>query len=245
MSPEPGTILLDSPNQRDRPAGVAVDTLILHYTGMRTGEAAIARLCDPAAEVSSHYVIEEDGRLFRLVAEHRRAAHAGLSSWQGRELLNDSSIGIEIVNPGHEWGYRPFPAAQIETLRRLCRDIFTRHPISPARVLGHSDIAPDRKQDPGELFPWRQLAADGIGIWPEDVADLGTGAPVLDAAGLRPVRLELRTVGFAPETEGGMDDRLATVLRAFQRHWRPEAITGLADRGTCARLAAVAERMRA
>ncbi len=239
-------ILLSSPNQRDRPAGAVIDTLILHYTGMRSGAEAIARLRDPEAGVSSHYVVEEDGELFRLVEEQRRAAHAGVSIWQGREDLNDSSIGIEIVNPGHEWGYRAFPEAQLATLRRLCLDILGRHPIPAARVLGHSDVAPDRKQDPGELFPWQALARDGIGIWPHAVAELGPGAgqgdPARGAERLLPVRRQLRAIGYAVADAGDMDDALATVLRAFQRHWRPEAVNGHADLGTRARLQALAER---
>ncbi len=238
-------ILLDSPNQRDRPEGAVIDTLILHYTGMRSGAEAIARLCDPDAGVSSHYVVEEDGRVFRLVEEHRRAAHAGVSFWHGREDLNDSSIGIEIVNPGHEWGYRAFPEPQLAAVRRLCRDVLGRHPIPPARVLGHSDVAPDRKQDPGELFPWAALAQGGIGVWPHAAADLGEGDPVRDAAGLLAVRRQLRAIGYRVEDAGGMDDRLATTLRAFQRHWRPEAVNGCADEGTRARLHALVETLGA
>jgi len=238
-------IPLPSPNQRDRPDTSRIDTLILHYTGMQTGEVAISRLRDPQAAVSSHYVVEEDGRIFRLVEEHRRAAHAGISFWRGREMLNDSSIGIEIVNPGHQWGYRPFPAIQIEAVRRLCHAILLRHPIPPDRVLGHSDVAPDRKQDPGELFPWDALARDGIGLWPQDVADPGTGDPALEGGRLAEVRHALKRIGYRIGEEGDMDDELAIVLRAFQRHWRPEAVTGLADRGTRARLFAVAEQVRA
>jgi N-acetylmuramoyl-L-alanine amidase len=207
---------------------------------MKTGADAIARLRDPEAEVSSHYVIEEDGRIFQLVEEHRRAAHAGISVWCGREMLNDSSIGIEIVNPGHEWGYRAFPSAQIEALRGLCIEIMRRHPIPPSRVLGHSDVAPNRKQDPGELFPWEMLARDGIGVWPHGVADLGQDDPLTDRARLATTRHALGRIGYAIEEDGGMDEKLATVLRAFQRHWRPECVNGKADRGTVARLAAVA-----
>ena len=207
---------------------------------MRTGAEAIARLRDPAAEVSSHYVIEEDGRIFQLVEEHRRAAHAGISVWHGREMLNDSSIGIEIVNPGHEWGYRAFPPAQIEAVRGLCLELLGRHPIPRSRVLGHSDVAPDRKQDPGELFPWELLARDGIGIWPHGVGDLGTQDTHADRAGLAPIRQALRSIGYATEKDGDMDEKLAIVLRAFQRHWRPETVNGQADRGTRARLLAVA-----
>ncbi len=222
---------------------------------MRSGAEAIARLRDPEAEVSSHYVIEEDGRVFQLVEEHRRAAHAGISVWRGREMLNDSSIGIEIVNPGHQWGYRPFPPIQIEAVRGLCLEILGRHRIPASRVLGHSDIAPDRKQDPGELFPWEAFARDGIGIWPPGGADLGVadlgvedlgvedlgGADAFtDRASLAPARRALRRIGYAIDEDGDMDEKLASVLRAFQRHWRPETVNGQADRGTRARLAAVA-----
>ena len=222
-------ILRDSPNQRDRANGSLIDTLILHYTGMQSGAEAIDRLCDPASEVSSHYVVEEDGQVFRLVEEQRRAAHAGVSFWQGRAMLNDTSIGIEIVNPGHEWGYRPFPTPQIAALRRLCLDIVARHAIPAERVLGHSDVAPDRKQDPGELFPWHDLAQDGIGIWPGDTAESCDSTAARDA---------LLRIGYPPDVP------LEIVLRAFQRHWRPETVDGFADAGTRARLQAVAAMMR-
>ena len=226
-----------SPNCRTREPGSVVDTLVLHYTGMRTGQAAIERLCDPEAQVSSHYVVEEDGRIVRLVPEDLRAAHAGVSFWRGRRMLNDSSVGIEIVNPGHEWGYQPFPDAQVEAVEALCLAILGRHPIPPAGVVGHSDIAPDRKQDPGELFPWARLARQGIGLYPHDVPDLGIAE---DAGDLAPVRRTLARIGYQVGAEGGMDEALGIVLRAFQRHWRPEAVTGRADRGTCARIEAVA-----
>ncbi len=226
-----------SPNCRARPPGIVIDTLVLHYTGMRTAQAAINRLCDPEAEVSSHYVVEEDGRIVRLVPEELRAAHAGVSFWRGRRMLNDSSVGIEIVNPGHEWGYRPFPEAQVEATEALCSAILRRHPIPPTGVVGHSDVAPDRKQDPGELFPWARLARRGIGLYPLDVPDLGTAE---DAAGLEPVRRALRRIGYDIIGEGAMDDMLGIALTAFQRHWRPETVNGRADRGTRARIEAVA-----
>ncbi|MCQ8278159.1 N-acetylmuramoyl-L-alanine amidase [Acetobacteraceae bacterium KSS8] len=231
---------LPSPNCRARPDGAVIDTLVLHYTGMQSGQAAIDRLRDPAAEVSSHYVVEEDGRVFRLVAERLRAAHAGISNWRGRAMLNDSSIGIEIVNPGHEWGYRPFPPAQIDAVRALCLGILDRHPIEQRRIVGHSDIAPDRKQDPGELFPWATLAASGIGLFPHGVADAGTENPVSGATRLAPIRARLRSIGFGIDEEGEMDQALRIVLLAFQRRWRPETVNGLADAGTVARLDAVA-----
>ncbi len=155
-----------SPNHDERRLGPP-DMLILHYTGMTSAEAALDRLCDPAARVSSHYVVEEDGAIWRLVPEERRAWHAGESGWLGRHDINTHSIGIEIVNPGHEFGYRPFPEAQMRAVEELCRDIFIRWPIPPRLVLGHSDVAPHRKQDPGELFSWQRLARTGIGLWPD------------------------------------------------------------------------------
>ncbi len=231
---------LPSPNCRARETGAAIDTLVLHYTGMQSGQAALDRLRDPAAQVSSHYVVEEDGRVFRLVPEGLRAAHAGISFWQGRSMLNDSSIGIEIVNPGHEWGYRPFPDAQIAAVETLCRAILSRHAIPPLRVVAHSDIAPDRKQDPGELFPWSRLAAAGIGAYPQGVADAGIGDPQDAPDALAGTRAQLRRIGYDVAMIGGLDAPLAIVLAAFQRHWRPETVNGLADAGTRGRIAAVA-----
>ncbi len=152
-----------SPNFGPRPDGIVIDMLVIHYTGMPSGAAALRRLCDPVAEVSAHYLIEEDGRLFRLVGEAERAWHAGVASWRGESNINDRSIGIELVNPGHDYGYRPFPAAQMAALIALAGDILTRHPILTRNVVGHSDVAPSRKQDPGELFDWHALAAAGIG----------------------------------------------------------------------------------
>ncbi len=216
---------LPSPNVDERPGGV--DMLILHYTGMQTAQAAIDRLRDPVARVSSHYVVDEDGSVARLVPEHLRAWHAGVSFWRGRRVLNDVSVGIEIVNPGHEWGYRAFPDAQIAAVRALCLEILARHPIPAWHVVGHSDVAPDRKQDPGELFPWARLARHGIGLWADcdgsDTAPVGRDlAPMLAALGYE--------VGAVP---------LEVILRAFQRHWRQEAVTGLADAGSAARLDAL------
>jgi N-acetylmuramoyl-L-alanine amidase len=228
-----------SPNHEARPPGTPMDALILHYTGMRTAAAALDRLCDPAARVSSHYLVEEDGTVWRLVDEGRTAFHAGVSCWRGHEALNARSVGIEIVNPGHDWGYKPFPPEQVDAVEALCRAVLRRHPIPARNVIAHSDIAPERKQDPGELFPWAQLADRGIGVWPLGVPDLGCTAPAVEAAPLRPVRAGLAAIGYRVAPEGRQDEALAAVLRAFQRHWRPEAVTGLADRGTRARLAAL------
>jgi len=227
-----------SPNQDLRGDGEPVDILMLHYTGMRTGQEAIYRLRDPAAKVSSHYVVEEDGTVWRLVAEARRAWHAGISHWRGAEQLNGRSIGIEIVNPGHEWGYRDFPALQMAALCDLCLGILARHPIPPRNVIGHSDAAPDRKEDPGEKFDWAGLA-NGVGLWPADVPDLGTRAALTDPAAMSLVRTDLAAIGYKVAPAGGHDAELACVLRAFQRHWRQEAINGMADAGTRARLRAV------
>jgi len=231
---------LPSVNQDDRPDGMPIDMIVLHYTGMQSAEAAIARLRDPAARVSAHYVVEEDGAVWRLVAERRCAWHAGVSCWRGMTELNKRSIGIEIVNPGHEWGYRHFPVLQLAVVCDLCLEILSRHAIPARNIVGHSDIAPDRKQDPGELFDWEGLARNGVGLWPAGVPDLGTSGAVRDAASLRDVRAALAAIGYRVAPEGALDPALAGVLRAFQRHWRGEAITGQADAGTLARLLAVA-----
>ena len=241
MSPPPRET--PSPNHNERPAGMPVDMLILHYTGMKTARAALDRLRDPAAEVSSHYVVDEDGTVLRLVAEERRAWHAGVSYWRGHAALNDRSIGIEIVNPGHEWGYRDFPVLQMAAVCDLCLEILSRHPIAPRDVVAHSDVAPDRKEDPGEKFGWRDLARNGVGLWPLRVPGLGTGGVIRDAPGLRRTRMLLGGIGYRVTPEGALDPALSTVLRAFQRHWRPEAVTGQADSGTLARLEAVAGLM--
>lgn len=216
-----------SPNVDERPDGCAVDCLVLHYTGMKSAGDALERLCDPAAKVSAHYFLDEDGRIIRLVDENRRAWHAGISYWQGRERLNDCSIGVEIVNPGHEWGYRPFTEAQYQALEWLCPKLMSTFAIPPLRVLAHSDIAPDRKEDPGELFDWKRLAASGIGVWPED----GEGAPRSMAEAIQ----QLHQIGYSLPTPG--DDR-STVRRlaAFQRRFRPERVDGEQDRQTLARL---------
>jgi N-acetylmuramoyl-L-alanine amidase len=207
-----------SPNfdDRSRPP----DLLLLHYTGMTSGEAALARLCDPAAKVSSHYLVEDDGRVFALVDEDKRAWHAGSSRWAGEEGLNGCSLGIEIVNPGHEFGYRGFPEPQIAAVIALSQEIVGRWSIQPSRVLGHSDVAPLRKQDPGELFPWSRLAAAGIGLWPP---------PLPPAAG--DLESELARFGY-----GYLDDDAPAVIRAFQRHFRPARIDGQAD-GECRAIA--------
>jgi N-acetylmuramoyl-L-alanine amidase len=224
-----------SPNHDSRggpPNLRPVDMLVLHYTGMQSAAAALDRLCDPEARVSSHYLIDEDGTLWRLVPEARRAFHAGVSCWQGELNLNYLSIGIEIVNPGHEWGYRPFPEPQMAAVELLCRDILSRHPIPPYRIVGHSDIAPERKADPGELFDWRRLAAAGIGLWPPPDPALagrrGRGVGVMQRTA---ALADLARIGYcvSPGNE-------QPALAAFQRRFRPERWDGLLDAESCGRL---------
>lgn len=196
-----------------------VDMLVLHYTGMPAAEDAKTRLCDRDAKVSAHYMVDEDGSILRLVGEDRRAWHAGLSSWRGNSNINQRSIGIEIVNPGHEFGYRPFTPVQMKSVTLLCRDILSRHPIPPRNVVAHSDVAPTRKEDPGELFDWKTLASFGIGLW-----------PAADAA-LPPVPQEkLADFGYdmtVPEK----------TVTAFQRRFRPTSLNGAWDE-ECGRLLA-------
>jgi N-acetylmuramoyl-L-alanine amidase len=216
-----------SPNHDARPDGQAVDILLLHYTGMESAEAALARMSDPAVKVSAHYCIDEDGTLTRLVAEDRRAWHAGASRWAGASDVNGRSIGIELVNPGHEFGYRAFPEAQMAALIELAREVLGRHPIPAHRVLGHSDVAPLRKEDPGELFDWARLAAAEIGLWPGDAAPVDP--PDADDAAR-----QLAAFGY-----GYLDQDPVAVITAFQRHFRPAQVTGEMDAETAGRLAAV------
>jgi N-acetylmuramoyl-L-alanine amidase len=216
------------------------DMLVLHYTGMRSGEEALARLCDPDARVSSHYVVEEDGRIFRLVREERRAWHAGVSFWQGETDCNAASVGIEIVNPGHDFGYRPFPEAQIRSVIELCTDIRSRWTIPDHRIIGHSDIAPFRKLDPGELFPWKRLAKAGHGLWAEPPPAPGAALALGDEGpGVLVLQGGLARLGYDAARSGVYDDACATTITAFQRHWRPEKVDGVADGETRARLMAL------
>jgi N-acetylmuramoyl-L-alanine amidase len=226
-----------SPNFGPRLAG-PTDILVLHYTGMDSPERALKWLRDPESSVSAHYFVFEDGRIVQLVDEADRAWHAGKSSWAGETDINSRSVGIEIANPGHEYGYRAFPEAQIEAVIALCRDILARNPIPAERVLAHSDIAPLRKEDPGELFPWQRLAAAGIGIFVPP-------APIREGPALRPgdsgpevadLKDRLRKVGYAVGEEPGFDPLTEAVVRAFQRRYRPERIDGIADPSTLATL---------
>lgn len=244
-------IELSSPNHNARPAGVPIDMLVLHYTGMPTGAAALTRLRDASAKVSAHYVIEEDGRVFHLVPEARRAWHAGVACWRGHRDVNGRSIGIELVNPGHEHGYREFPRAQMAALETLARAILARHPIPPRNVVGHSDVAPERKEDPGELFDWERLARAGIGAWPK----LGGWFRRRPAAGsfefgpgdkdkaVADVQQKLAAWGYDVPTKGMLDAHTTRVLVAFQRHFRPARIDGRLDGETASRLGALLEQL--
>lgn len=200
---------------------------------MPTAAAAMARLCDPAAAVSAHYLVDEDGATYRLVPDEMRAWHAGLSAWGGASNINDRSIGIELVNPGHDYGYRPFPAAQMASLTDLLADLFRRHPMPHHRVVGHSDVASARKTDPGELFDWPALARAGFGLWPRPARAIRTPNE-------NQVRRLLIRFGYAVGPPG---PDLATVIGAFQRHFRPSRVDGVADAETYARLADLCDQL--
>jgi N-acetylmuramoyl-L-alanine amidase len=213
------------------------DMVVLHYTGMRTGAEALERLCDPEAKVSAHYMIEEDGRIYRLAPEERRAWHAGVSFWKGERDINSVSIGIELVNPGHDYGYTDFPEMQVEALIGLLDAIRGRWTIPNGRILGHSDVAPERKVDPGEKFPWKRLALDGHGLWAEPGA--APGAPLAlgdEGTGVFALQAGLTRLGYDSAPSGEYDGHTETIVRAFQRHWRPERVDGIADGETRARL---------
>lgn len=223
----------DCPSPNHGPRTGAIDMLVLHYTGMTSAAAALDRLCAAEAAVSAHYLIDEDGAVWRLVPEERRAWHAGAAAWRGRSDINDASIGIELVNPGHDWGYRGFPEPQMAALETLCRDLLARHPIPARHVLGHSDVAPQRKQDPGELFDWARMARAGIGLWPASVAEF---AP----ATIGECQRLLAAIGYDTPRSDRLDDATGHVVAAFQRHFRPTCCDGSPDAESRGLIAAVA-----
>jgi N-acetylmuramoyl-L-alanine amidase len=232
--------LIEAPSPNFDTRTAPPEMIVLHYTGMPTGEAALARLRDPEAKVSAHYLVEEDGRVFRLVPEERRAWHAGVSFWKGRADINSASIGVEIVNPGHEFGYRPFPEAQVAAVIALVADIRERWTIEDRDIVGHSDVAPERKEDPGELFPWKRLAEAGHGLWVEPAAAPGAAlAEGEEGAGVFALQAGFTRLGYDCAPSGKFDPRTAAVVRAFQRHWRPDQVDGVADGETRARLIAL------
>lgn len=219
-----------SPNFNERVGEGVPDILLLHYTGMQSCAAAVERLTSAEARVSAHYTVDEDGTVYAHVPEHLRAWHAGVSSWRGHSDINSRAVGIEIVNPGHEFGYRPFPEAQVEAVIALGQGIVKRHPIPARNVIGHSDVAPARKEDPGELFPWKRLAGEGLGIWVE-AKDAGDPPLALGDSGERVTRLQemLSRYGYGLDADGVFDERMRLVVVAFQRHFRPARFDGVAD----------------
>lgn len=222
-----------SPNHDARPPGSAIDMLILHYTGMINAAAALERMCDAQAKVSAHYMVDEDGAIFRLVDETRRAWHAGHSHWRGRSHINAVSIGIEMVNPGHEFGYRAYPETQMAAVIELCLDITARHPIPARHVLGHEDVACGRRADPGELFDWPRLAAAGVGLWPKVSVVTGEMGLVLrrgdGGLAVDDIRRALAEIGYGVAPAGPFDALLEQAVIAFQRHFRPTRIDGVVD----------------
>ncbi len=228
-----------SPNFNDRPDDAPIDLLILHYTGMQTAEAALTRLCDPASKVSSHYTVDEDGTIYRHVPEAKRAWHAGKSFWAGHTDINGRSVGIEIVNPGHDFGYREFPEPQIAAVIKLGHAILARHAMPRANVLAHSDVAPLRKIDPGELFPWKRLAAAGLGVWAE-----GPRMDISRSIQMPEIQADLAAIGYDCPATGVLDEATRAAIAAFQRHWRPGLVTGIPDGETAALTGLVLRAMR-
>ena len=232
-----------SPNHGERKLGAKPDMIVLHYTGMADTNAALAKLCTPGTEVSAHYLVMEDGYIIQCAPEERRAWHAGTASWDGESDINSCSIGIEIANPGHSHGYPDFPKRQIAAVVTLCRSIYTRHRIPAWRVLGHSDVAPARKQDPGEKFPWRLLHDAGIGLWvkPAPIVEggrifvLGEHDPAITE-----IQGRLAKYGYDLPVTGTYDTQTRDVIAAFQRHFRPARVDGFADTSTIATIRSLA-----
>ena len=236
-----------SANFGPRRDGARPSILLLHYTGVATAAKAISWLANPASEVSCHYVVDEDGRITQMVAEEKRAWHAGAGSWAGIADINSASIGIEIQNVGHEAGYPPFPKTQIAAVIALSREIIGRHGIRPERVLAHSDVAPKRKKDPGERFPWGELAREGVGHWTDPVPgteeDAGAG---LGACGLAVAEAQalLAAYGYSIPRDGTLDRDTEFVITAFQRHFRPARVDGRLDASTMATLQKLSAALR-
>lgn len=230
-----------SPNFDNRPEDMLINTLVLHYTGMSSAKDALDRLCDINAKVSSHYMVEEDGEIHQLVHENKRAWHAGISCWHGRASVNDFSIGIEIVNPGHEWGYRTFPEIQMESVIELCKAILSRHHIPANNVVGHSDVAPNRKEDPGELFDWKWLANEGIGLWPEGVVIKNPAKVIItpgeESTAVASVQKMLADYGYHIRVDGYYGWKTESVIKAFKRHFVQHNVNSIWDNECDVRMA--------
>jgi N-acetylmuramoyl-L-alanine amidase len=233
--------VIPSANHGDRNKGRVPDMIVLHYTGMPDVEGAITQLCTAGTDVSAHYIVLEDGRIVQSVPEVRRAWHAGVSSWAGDEDINSCSIGIEIVNRGHDWGYPDYPSRQIAAVTALCRGIMLRREIPSHRVLGHSDVAPSRKKDPGEKFPWHSLANSGVGHWVQPTPIVRGETMKLGNIGddVRDLQLALARYGYGIPATGKYDGLTMEVVAAFQRHFRPARVDGIADRSTLGTLHAL------
>lgn len=229
--------VLPSPNFGSR-KGQAVDLLLLHYTGMATCDDALARLSDPRAEVSCHYVVDEDGTIIQMVREAERAWHAGRGVWAGCADINSCSLGVEIVNGGHDFGLPDYPDAQIQAVVALCQDLMARHGLDPRRVLAHSDIAPDRKRDPGEKFPWARLAQAGVGHWvsPEPLQGGRFFAQGDEGPPVEALQALFAAYGYGLVVDGVFGPQTHAVVMAFQRHFRPARVDGVADASTLATL---------
>jgi N-acetylmuramoyl-L-alanine amidase len=249
-----------SPNFDER--GRPIELLILHYTGMQSGDIAIQRLCDPEpragvyafawenpddpdaklGRASAHYVVEEDGRVVDMVDESKRAWHAGAGQWRGEAELNARSIGIEIVNGGHDFGLPDYPEAQIAALVELVRDIAKRNALKPHQIIGHSDVAPARKADPGEKFPWRRMAEAGLALWS---LQSFTGQFSVEGRDVAALQRDLAAIGYGIEANGVLDPHTALVLKAFQRRFRPSRIDGVADSETLGLVSDILRQTRA
>lgn len=228
-----------SPNFEIRSGGVKPSILLLHYTGMPSCERAIDWLSRPESKVSSHYVIDIDGAITQLVAEDMRAWHAGVSKWRGQTDINSASVGIEIHNPGHGEDYCDFPDKQMQAVADLSKEIIARWGIKPEGVLGHSDVAPGRKIDPGERFDWKGLAEVGVGRWiePEPVGPLiGTHSRQSNPEDIAHVQRLLASYGYGIGIDGRLDAKARDVISAFQLHFRPQRVDGVIDASTLATL---------
>ncbi|MDX1949400.1 MAG: N-acetylmuramoyl-L-alanine amidase [Rickettsiales bacterium] len=225
---------IPSPNFSNRPETAEIDTIILHYTGMKSTKEALQRMCDINTEVSCHYLIAENGEIIQLVDDEFKAWHAGKSHWAGRENLNNYSIGIEISNLGHEWGYKPFEDEQIDSLIELCKSLVQNYNIKPQNILGHSDIAPVRKEDPGELFPWKLLADEGVGLWYDFEVGKAEYKNIINISenptseitkqNIINIQKKLKQVGYNVGKAGALDEATNKAIIAFYRRFIPQRI---------------------
>lgn len=235
--------IIKSPNFDDRNEHSKINILLMHYTGMKTAQDALDIMCNPEKSVSAHYMVYEDGEIVNLVPEEKRAWHAGISCWHGISSLNHTSIGIEIVNPGHEWGYVPFPAKQMDSVLELSKGILSRNDIPARNVIAHSDVAPSRKEDPGELFDWGYLAKNGVGLW-HNVEKVWRGGDILNKPGeessdVAQIQTMLADYGYHIRVDGYYGGKTEQIIKAFKRHFSPESINANWDKLTEERLKAL------